>query len=44
MMNLNGPVCILDGWEMSPKNALVPTVVEKSMEGERSFDLYSRLM
>ena len=44
MINLNGPVCILDGWNMNPQGALVPTVVEKSMEGERSFDLYSRLM
>ena len=44
MMNLNGPVCIIDGWDMNPQGALVPTVVEKSMEGERSFDLYSRLM
>ena len=44
MMNLNGPVCIIDGWDTNPQGALVPTVVEKSMEGERSFDLYSRLM
>ena len=44
MMNLNGPVSIIDGWNMNPQGALVPTVVEKSMEGERSFDLYSRLM
>ena len=44
MMNLNGPVSIIDGWNMNPQGVLVPTVVEKSMEGERSFDLYSRLM
>ena len=44
MMNLNGPVCILDGWVSNPTSALVPTVVERSMDGERSFDLYSRLM
>ena len=29
MMNLNGPVCIIDGWDMNPQGALVPTVVEK---------------
>ena len=39
--NLNGPVCIIDGWNT---NGLIPTVVEKTTEGERSFDLYSRLM
>ena len=44
MMNLNGPVCILDGWNMNARNALVPTVLEKGMDGERAFDLYSRLM
>ena len=44
MMNLNGPVCILDDWSSNPRNGLIPTVVEKSSEGERSFDLYSRLM
>ena len=44
MMSLNGPVCILDGWNSTPRNGLIPTVIEKSSEGERSFDLYSRLM
>ena len=39
--NLNGPLCIVDGWNT---NGLIPTVVEKTTEGERSFDLYSRLM
>ena len=38
---LNGPLCILDDWNI---NGLIPTVVEKTTEGERSFDLYSRLM
>ena len=38
---LNGPLCILDDWNT---NGLIPTVVEKTTEGERSFDLYSRLM
>lgn len=42
-MNLNGPVCILDNWNTNTTAALVPTVVEKSVDGERSFDLYSRL-
>ena len=41
MDKLNGPLCIVDGWNT---NGLIPTVVEKSSEGERSFDLYSRLM
>lgn len=27
-----------------PTNYLVPTVVEKSLEGERAFDIYSRLL
>jgi ATP-dependent Clp protease protease subunit len=27
-----------------PKNYLVPTVVEKSYDGERAFDIYSRLL
>ena len=44
MENLNGPVCILDGWKSAPRNGLIPTVIEKSSEGERSFDLYSRLL
>ena len=26
------------------KNYLVPTVVEKSYDGERAFDIYSRLL
>ena len=29
---------------MRPKNYLVPTVVEKSSDGERAFDIYSRLL
>jgi ATP-dependent Clp protease, protease subunit len=29
---------------LSPKNYLVPTVVESSSRGERSYDLYSRLL
>ena len=41
MYKLNGPLCIVDGWNT---NGLIPTVVEKTTEGERSFDLYSRLM
>lgn len=41
MDKLNGPLCIVDGWNT---NGLIPTVVEKTTEGERSFDLYSRLM
>ena len=41
MEKLNGPLCIVDGWNT---NGLIPTVVEKTTEGERSFDLYSRLM
>lgn len=28
----------------SPKSYLVPTVIEKSFEGERAFDIYSRLL
>ena len=44
MENLNGPLCILDNWNSAPKAGLIPTVVEKTTEGERSFDLYSRLM
>lgn len=28
----------------SPKNYLVPTVIEKSPDGERAFDIYSRLL
>lgn len=27
-----------------PKNYLIPTVIEKTFEGERSFDIYSRLL
>ena len=44
MNTLNGPLCMLDNWNVAPKAGLIPTVVEKSTEGERSFDLYSRLM
>lgn len=29
---------------MKPKSYLVPTVIEKTYEGERAFDLYSRLL
>lgn len=29
---------------ISPKNYLVPTVIEKSHDGERAFDIYSRLL
>ena len=28
----------------SPKNYLVPTVIERTHEGERAFDIYSRLL
>ena len=28
----------------NPKNCLVPTVIEKTYEGERAFDIYSRLL
>lgn len=44
MERLNGPVCIIDGYNLNPTGALVPSVIEKSIDGERSFDLYSRLM
>ena len=27
-----------------PKSYLIPTVVEKSADGERAFDIYSRLL
>ncbi|MYK73128.1 MAG: ATP-dependent Clp protease proteolytic subunit, partial [Acidimicrobiaceae bacterium] len=29
---------------ISPRNYLVPTVVEQTNRGERAFDLYSRLL
>lgn len=29
---------------MKPRNYLIPTVVEKTHEGERAFDIYSRLL
>jgi len=29
---------------MSPKDYLVPTVIEKTSDGERAFDIYSRLL
>ncbi len=29
---------------MSPKSYLVPTVIEKTSDGERAFDIYSRLL
>ena len=46
MENLfNGPICMLDNWNTTvPSNFLVPTVLEKTMDGERAYDLYSRLM
>lgn len=31
-------------WYMKPQNYLIPTVIEKSYEGERAFDIYSRLL
>lgn len=40
---LNGPLCILDDYNVVT-DALIPTVLEKSMDGERAYDLYSRLM
>lgn len=43
MMNLNGPVCIIDNYEINPQGVLVPTVLQKTPDGERSFDLFSRL-
>lgn len=30
--------------QINPRNYLVPTVVEKSYDGERAFDIYSRLL
>lgn len=32
------------GTMSTPKNYLVPTVIEKSHDGERAFDIYSRLL
>ena len=32
------------GISASPKSALVPMVVEQSARGERSYDIYSRLL
>lgn len=29
---------------LTPRSYLVPTVIEKSLEGERAFDIYSRLL
>ena len=31
-------------WSMKPSNYLVPTVIESSAQGERAFDIYSRLL
>jgi len=36
-------VCILNSMN-TPSNYLIPTVIEKTHEGERSFDIYSRLL
>jgi len=35
-------LCILD--HMKPSSYLVPTVIESSSQGERAFDIYSRLL
>ena len=43
-MSYEKPMCIIDGWQSKPQAALVPTVLEKTIDGERSYDLYSRLM
>ncbi len=32
------------GWKTTAGNLLVPTVIEKSHEGERAYDIYSRLL
>ena len=40
---LNGPLCILEDYNVVT-DALIPTVLEKSVDGERAYDLYSRLM
>ena len=40
---LNGPLCILEDYDVVT-DALIPTVLEKSIDGERAYDLYSRLM
>ncbi len=29
---------------MKPSNYLIPTVIEKSYDGERAYDIYSRLL
>lgn len=36
-------MCILNSMN-TPSNYLIPTVIEKTHEGERSFDIYSRLL
>ena len=37
--------CRKEGTEMTqPKSYLVPTVIEKSFDGERAYDIYSRLL
>ena len=40
---LNGPLCILEDYDVVT-DALIPTVLEKSIDCERAYDLYSRLM
>lgn len=35
---------IRKGIVMKPQNYLIPTVIEKSYDGERAFDIYSRLL
>lgn len=38
-------ICYNDGMQIiNPRSYLVPTVVEKSYDGERAFDIYSRLL
>ena len=33
-----------DGASMDPNAALIPMVIEQTSRGERSFDIYSRLL
>ena len=33
-----------NNYNLSPQNVLVPMVVEQTPKGERSFDIYSRLL
>lgn len=39
-----GVLIFYDRYMSKPSNYLVPTVVEKSHDGERAFDIYSRLL